>query len=1050
LCAHPTRTVSQLELLDAPERRHLLRGLNDTAVDFPAGTFLHQLFEAQVAATPEAIALVSDAGRLSYRELNERSNRLAHALVALGVKPDDRVGLCCERGAELIVGMLGILKSGGAYVPLDPAYPADRLAYMVQDSRPVAVLTQAALREVVDGWLDPSAPVPVIALDGVVDARIAGQPASDIEPSTLSLSTSHLAYVIYTSGSTGKPKGVMNQHDGVVNSVRWAQSEFRLTPADRLLQKTSYSFDVSIWEVFVPLMSGAVLVMARPGGHRDPDYVADVIQRESVTVVQFVPSMLQIFLDHADLSRCGSLRLVISGGEALPAALQQRFHALLPNVRLHNVYGPTEAAVYVTQWPCAPRDAFVPIGVPLANTQIYILDAHLEPVPLGVIGELFIGGVQVARGYLNRPELNAERFIPDPFSDRPGATLYRTGDLARRRSDGRLEFLGRNDFQVKIQGHRIELGDIESLLQQFPGVREAVVVARADAAGEARLVAYYSSTDAAEVTISRLRQHLLAGLPAYMVPAHFVAMESFPSTANGKLDRNALPEPEAGREGLSVAYEPPVGAREQRICAEFSAALGVASVGRHDNFFDLGGNSLLALRMLARLQKLEDRPLPAPLIFGNPTPAALALAIEGGESEVLELSRLPSSHRSVAVAAERLAGTQRGSVHEPIAIIGMAGRFPGASDVETFWRNLREGLDTITRFEPEELDPWVSKETRDNPRYVRARGVLEGYDLFDASFFGISAREAELMDPQQRIFLELCWECMERAGHVPDSAEVPVGVFAGAWDSTYFRHHVSAHPDLMARLGALNVMIGNEKDYFATRVAHKLNLTGPAIGVYTACSTGLVAACQAMDSLRLGHCDMALAGGVSIACPPNTGYEYLEGAMFSPDGHTRAFDAKAQGTVFNDGAAVVLLKRLSDALADGDHVHALLLGGAVNNDGGAKSSFTAPSAEGQAALVAMAQANAGVSPRTISYVEAHGTGTPIGDPIEVAGLTKAFRRFTSDTGFCRLGSVKSNVGHLITAAGGAGLIKTALAMEHRLLPPSVNFERNNPSIDFAG
>ena len=302
--------------------------MNDTDVPFPEGTLLHQLFEAQAGATPDAIALVSDAGRLTYRELNEQSNRLAHALVALGVKPDDRVGLCCERGAELIIGMLGILKSGGAYVPLDPAYPADRLAYMVQDSQPVAVLTQAALREVVDGWLDPSAPVPVIALDEGSDLRIAGQPITNPDPSALELVPEHLAYVIYTSGSTGKPKGVMNQHDGVVNSVRWAQSEFRLGPQDRLLQKTSYSFDVSIWEVFVPLMSGAVLVMARPGGHRDPDYVAEVIEREGITVVQFVPSMLQIFLDHADLSRCGSLRLVISGGEALPPVLQQRFHVL--------------------------------------------------------------------------------------------------------------------------------------------------------------------------------------------------------------------------------------------------------------------------------------------------------------------------------------------------------------------------------------------------------------------------------------------------------------------------------------------------------------------------------------------------------------------------------------------------------------------------------------------------------------------------------------------------------------------------------------------------
>ena len=1038
-----------LRLLGADERDHLLNALNANTAPFETDTLVHALVERQAAATPDAIALVSDGQRLTYTELNARANRIAHRLIGLGVKPDQRVGLCAERSVELIAGMLGILKAGGAYVPLDPAYPADRLAYMVEDSRPVAVLTQAALADTVRAWLG-SSPAPVLVLDGVdADPEIEAQSVADPDPAALGLDATHLAYVIYTSGSTGKPKGVMNQHDGVVNSLRAAQLHFQLDAADKWLQKTSYSFDVSAWEIFITLMAGATLVMARPGGHRDPHYVTDVVEREGITVVQFVPSMLQIFLDHADLARCGSLRLVVSGGEALPLSLQKRFHATLPSVELRNVYGPTEAAIYVTHWRCTPADEFVTISEPLANCQLHVLDAAGEPVPPGVVGELFLGGIQVARGYLNRDDLTAERFIADPFSARPGARLYRTGDLARRRADGRLEFLGRNDFQVKVQGHRIELGEIEQRIEQLPGVREAVVVARTDAGSEARLVGYYTRSAGAKVSPQDIRRHLAQGLPAYMVPAFLVPMESFPGTANGKLDRNALPAPEADRGALDVDFAPAADDREQRVCAAFAEQLGVPKVGRDDNFFDLGGTSLLALRVLAALQAEEGRALPAPLIFGNPTPALLARAIADGDQESLEAGRLPSAHRSVAAAADHLAGRASGTLHEPIAIVGMAGRFPGARDVEAFWDNLCQGLDTITTFGDEELDPWVPEADRSNPNYVRARGVLPDFDRFDAGFFGIQPREAELMDPQQRIFLELCWECMERAGEVPDAATVPVGVFAGTWDSTYFRRHVSAHPDKIARMGEFNVLIGNEKDYIATRVAHKLNLTGPAISVYTACSTGLVAVCQAMDSLRLGHCDMALAGGISIACPPNTGYEYLEGAMFSPDGHTRTFDADAKGTVFNDGAAVVLLKRLSDALRDGNPIHAVVLGGAVNNDGGTKASFTAPSVEGQAALVAMAQANAGVSPRSIGYIEAHGTATPIGDPIEVAGLTKAFRRFTPDAGFCRIGSLKSNVGHLITAAGSAGLIKTALALETRTIPPTINFSKTNPSIDFA-
>ncbi|HJT97481.1 MAG TPA: type I polyketide synthase, partial [Rhodanobacteraceae bacterium] len=401
------------------------------------------------------------------------------------------------------------------------------------------------------------------------------------------------------------------------------------------------------------------------------------------------------------------------------------------------------------------------------------------------------------------------------------------------------------------------------------------------------------------------------------------------------------------------------------------------------------------------------------------------------------------------IAASRISPRTHADIAEPIAIVAMSGRFPGASDVETFWRNLCEGRESITTFALEDLDPAVGAE-RDDPAYVRARGVIDGVEDFDPAFFGITPREAELTDPQQRLFLELSWECLERAGYVPDAHDAPVGVFGGMYNATYFQRHVSAHPDLVDKIGAFQVMLGNEKDYVATKVAHKLNLTGPAISVHTACSTSLVAICQAVDALRSGQCRMALAGGASITCPPKSGYLYQDGAMLSPDGHTRTFSADAKGTVFSDGAAVVLLKRLSDALADGDPVYAVIRGGAVNNDGGIKASFTAPSSEGQAAVVAMALEAAQVDPRTISYVEAHGTATPLGDPIEIEGLTKAYRRVTDERGFCAIGSLKSNVGHLVIAAGAAGVIKTALALAEKKLPPTLHVgDATNPEIDFA-
>jgi acyl transferase domain-containing protein/glutamate-1-semialdehyde aminotransferase/acyl carrier protein len=403
-------------------------------------------------------------------------------------------------------------------------------------------------------------------------------------------------------------------------------------------------------------------------------------------------------------------------------------------------------------------------------------------------------------------------------------------------------------------------------------------------------------------------------------------------------------------------------------------------------------------------------------------------------------------------AARPEARTPAGGAEEPVAIIAVAGRFPGARDVEAFWQQLREGRDGITHFADGELDPALADTLTGDPNYVRARGIVEGVELFDAAFFGISPREAELMDPQQRIFLELAWECLERAGHVPDAPEEgtgAVGVFAGMYNPTYWQRHVQHRPDLVEKLGEFTVMLGNEKDYIATRTAYRLNLTGPAISVHTACSTSLVAIAQAFWSLRQGQCRMALAGGASITCPPRSGYLYQEGAMLSPDGATRSFDADAQGTVFSDGAAVVLLKRLSDALADGNEVLALIRGVAVNNDGRAKASFTAPGVEGQAAVIAQAQDAAGVDARSISYVEAHGTATPLGDPVEVEALTQAFRRHTADSGFCRIGSAKSNVGHTVIAAGATGVIKTALALHEAWLPATIHYARPNPKIAFA-
>jgi amino acid adenylation domain-containing protein len=623
----PDTAMGRIGVLPEAERRQVLYDWNATQADYPQYNCVHELFEAQVRDTPDAPAVVFEDQTLTYAELNARANRLAHYLRRSGVGPDVLVAICAERSLEMVVGLLGILKAGGAYVPLDPAYPADRLAYMLADAAPRVLLTQERLKGILP-WTESR----MIALDSDW-RRIAEQPDTNLPPQSLGLTSRHLAYVIYTSGSTGQPKGAMNEHRGVVNRLNWMQKAYGLTADDAVLQKTPFSFDVSVWEFFWPLFTGARLVMAKPEGHKDPVYLSEIIQRQRITTLHFVPPMLQIFLEHGKAADCTSLRRVICSGEALPVALSNRFHELLTHSELHNLYGPTEAAIDVTAWACEAGTSTnsIPIGRPIDNTRIYILDAQGQPVPVGVPGELFIGGVQVGRGYLNRPELSAERFIADPFSSDPEARLYKTGDLVRWREDGSIEYLGRNDFQVKIRGFRIELGEIEARLAEHPAVRETAVLAREDGPGGKQLVAYY--TGDADVTVDSLRAHLAETLPEYMVPAAFVHLAALPLSPNGKLDRKALPAPDAG--ALQTRqYEAPQGETEQALADIWAELLKVDRVGRHDNFFELGGHSLLAISLI---EKMGQKGLTADVrvVFTAPTLAKLAEAVE--EEQIMEI-----------------------------------------------------------------------------------------------------------------------------------------------------------------------------------------------------------------------------------------------------------------------------------------------------------------------------------------------------------------------------------------------------------------------------
>ncbi len=614
---NPGARLSELPLLSDGESHQLRLGWNDTRAQRRTGLTLPELFAEQVARSPMAPAVTFEHRTLSYRELDLISGRLAARLLALGVRSDTAVGVLMERSIEMVVALLAVLKAGASYLPLDPEHPAERLGWVLADAHVEVLLAQERLLPSL-----PTTPVEVqiVCLEAGWEGD--GEPGSHT-----GLAGQSLAYVLYTSGSTGRPKGVMIPHQGIVNRLLWMQEAYGLTGEDRVLQKTPYGFDVSVWEFFWPLITGACLVVATPGGHRDGAYLTEVIERERITVAHFVPSMLQAFLEEPDLSGCASLRLVVASGEALTPELRRRFGERL-GARLENLYGPTEASVDVTSWSCAVegRNGIVPIGRPVANTRIHLLDRSLWPVPMGIPGELAIGGVQLARGYLHRPDLTAERFVPDPGAT-AGERLYRTGDLARYLPDGALEYLGRLDFQVKIRGFRIELGEIETVLATLTGVRYAVVVARED-----RLVAYV----AGDATADEMRRSLRERLPEHMIPAAFVTLAALPLTPNGKVDRKALPALEA----TARAHVAPRSPLEQVVAGIWAELLKVERVGLADNFFDLGGDSIKAVRLVSRVNERLGADLRVQDVFKHQTvgPLAERIASRSDRSQAEDLA----------------------------------------------------------------------------------------------------------------------------------------------------------------------------------------------------------------------------------------------------------------------------------------------------------------------------------------------------------------------------------------------------------------------------
>ncbi|MDQ1166753.1 polyketide synthase [Flavobacterium sp. SORGH_AS_0622] len=1001
-----------------PNNNSLKKGIKGTKMEYPNRP-LHELFAQQAEISPNSIALEFENEKITYSALAKTVNQIAHYFAAKGLSSGQIVAVSMDRSPNLIASLLAILQCGAAYLPLDPKFPAERLEFMLEDSEASFLLTTKAL----------SGSLPNSSKNIVIEDVLASLEQFAVEPLSISVDPKAVAYMMYTSGSTGKPKGVTVTHKNLVNFLFSMAIEPGISAEDKLLSITTISFDIAGLELFLPLIKGAAVVFADHDTTRDGQLLLNLLQKKQITILQATPTTWQLLLDSGWETPLALKALC--GGEALPLNLARQLTSRCNS--LWNMYGPTETTIWSAVKQIKADDELITIGLPIANTQIYLLDEQRQIVTTGAIGEIVIGGDGVAEGYWKRPELTAEKFIPNPFSNDPDSILYRTGDLGKILPNGEFQCLGRIDHQVKIRGHRIELGEIEATLNTLSGIKQSAVIVSNHFGNEDKIVAYLKSSEQIQDE-KQIHEALSKVLPEILIPSKYIWVDDFPITPNGKIDKKNLPVPEYNRPDSAPLFKKPNTQLEKDIAKIWSEELKISSIGIDDDFFDMGGSSVLAQKVTTLMKQQLSKDVPVSKIYIHPTIRELAAILEENNSDTAneDLFKFKETNKTTS---------------PDIAIIGMAGRFPGSDTIDELWENLRDGKETISLFTKEELDSSLPESLRKDPLYIGARGILPSAKTFDANFFGLNPQLAAAMDPQIRIFLEISFEALEQSGHLPKHYKGSIGVYSGSEINSYYENNIFNNKELKSSIGELQIYTVNGKDFIAPRTSYHLNLKGPSVSVHSACSTSLLAVAEAVKAIRTGMCDIALAGGSSVTAPINSGHLYDDGFIKSPDGSTRSFDASGKGTVFSDGAGVVVLKKLEEAEKDGDIIYGVIKGVGVNNDGGDKGSFMAPSPKGQAGAIINAFNDAQISPSTISYMEAHGTATPIGDPIEIEGLKIAYGRQEKNN-YCALGSIKSNMGHTTAAAGVAGLIKVLLAMRYKQIPPMVNFTKPNPNIDF--
>ncbi len=1017
----PEQKISDLNILTKEEYNNIIYKWNDSQLSYSKDKTIHYFFEEHVTKNPHNIAATYAGSSLTYFELNEKANKLSNFIrlhylncYKTELNPETLIIISIESSLELAIAILAVIKAGAAYVPIDVNYPQKRKSFILEDTDAKLILTKEAyvvdFNEIVD---DPDK---ILVLEkGLTIENLQNK---DLQQNPL---PSNTVYIIYTSGSTGNPKGVCVTHLSLNNFVTSVASKINLN-SKRILTVSSFTFDMFCFDFFCALCLGGTLILADSAMVREPDALVNYIENNKPDVMIATPSLWHMIIDKLSPSQL----TIISAGEALHENLAKKLFKVSADV--WDAYGPTETTVFSIIKKLIPSEPFS-IGKPIPNISAYILNENLQPVPIGVVGELYIGGDCLAKGYLNRPELTKERFINNPFVSesemrtKNNLKIYKTGDLAFWLPSGDIRYVGRNDFQVKIAGHRIELEELEFVLNQIPKLKQCFVLP-VKSEMSAQLVVYYTAENRMEE--SSLRDHLAKSLPAYMIPHIFIYLEKFPVNNNGKIDIKNLPKFE--QVSLNETITLPRNPIEKELMDILIGVLNVQWLGVDKNIFDMGCDSLKAVQLQTKINNHFNSKIKVVDIFYYPTIEKLALLLNDKAAEIEN----PYINISNFVKAEKK--------DDKIAMIGYACSFPMSDTVEEYWTNLKTGKECIRRLGREECaQRGVSKEVAHHEKYLPYAGVIPNIETFDTEFWELSERDTFFMDPKMRLFLEQTWKALESSGYIKKRKQISTGLFA-AFGKLDYLENILQLENIKRTINYFDSSMLNSTDYFLNRIAYLLGMSGPLLSVDTACSSAAVAVIEACESLLSQRCNLAIVGGVNLCSANDFGHINFEGEeLLSKDGHSRIFDEKAGGIIRSDGVGVIVLKRLSEAIKDRDHIRAVIKGYGISHDGMRKFGNMYPRLSSLKKCIADARQNLGSA--NIDYVECHGMGFKLGELFEFDALRETSKDTPNASMHkCILGSVKANIGHTGYASGIAQLIKVACMLEHRSVPPQINYE----------